>query len=92
MIFRQASLIAVGSDLVDSVGGETTGGGVGVTTVVGTGGVVAGVVDGTDDGVRRGGVADAFFAGVGCAVGGVGVARGMGVVVGRGRGVATTRA
>ena len=59
-IRRQASLIAVGGDSVDGVVGETTGGGVGVTTVVGTGGVVAGVVDGTDDGAGRGGVAGAF--------------------------------
>ena len=59
-ILRQASLIAVGGDSVDGVVVETTGGGVGVTTVVGTGGVVAGVVDGTDDGAGRGGVAGAF--------------------------------
>ena len=86
-IFQQASLIAVGGNLVNGVGG-----GVHVTTVVGTGGVVAGVVDGTDDGVGYGGVADAFVAGVNRVVGGFGVARGMVVVVGRGQGVAATRA
>ena len=57
-IFRQASLIAVGGDLVDGVVGETTDGDSDVTTFVGTGGVVGGVLDGTDDGAGQGGVLD----------------------------------
>ena len=52
-------MIAVGGDSVDGVVGETTGRGVGVMTVVETGGVVSGIVDGRDDGAGRGGVADA---------------------------------
>ena len=86
-IRRQASLIAVGGDSFDGVVGETTGGGVGVTTVVETGGGVAGVGDGTYDGAGRGGVADAFVvvrvAAERFAIGGAG---------GWGRGVAATRA
>ena len=92
MIRRQTSLIAVGGDLVGGVVFETTGGGVSVTTVVGKGGVVVGVGDGIDNGVGHGGVADAFIAVVGCVVGGFGVALGMVVLAGRGRGVAATRA
>ena len=92
LIRRQASLIAVGGDSVDVVVLETTGGGVGVTTVVGTGGVVAGVGDGTDNGVGHGGGADALVVVVGCVVGSFGVALGMVVLVSRGQGVAATRA
>ena len=71
-IGRRAAWIAVGGDSVDGVVGGTTGGGVGVTTVVETGegvvgvttlvetgGGVVGIGDRTDDGAGRGGVADA---------------------------------
>ena len=85
-------MIAVGGELVDGVVWETVGGGVGVTTVVGTGGVVVWVGDGTDNGVRHGGVADAFVAVAGRVVGGFGVALGMVVLAGRGQGVAATHA
>ena len=63
-----------------------------MTTVVGTGGVVAGVGDRTDDGVGQGGVTDAFVAVVGRAAGVFGVALGMAVLASRKRGVVATRA
>ena len=77
-IFQQASLIAVCGDLVDGVVGETTDGDGGVTMVVGTGGVVGGVLYRTDDGAGQGGVLDS----VAFKTMGGGVAGTMGTVTG----------